>query len=168
MYAYWLLETQLLEHDVLFRVSNSRVTTASSRPAVKVVIVRLTSATTRLRGTTRLPPNHPNPRAYLEHNTKTLATTERELDLATILAEEKASLAVQSLHEEEKGLDKLGSREVCTMYHSFPRSRRASRPQIPLYRLLYLGPRKTTTTGGGGEALSPVQVAATMLGDLFR
>lgn len=36
-----------------------------------------------------------------------------ELDLATVLSEEKASLAVECLHEEEKGQDKLGTMEVC-------------------------------------------------------
>ena len=35
-----------------------------------------------------------------------------ELDLATVLSEEKASLAVECLHEEEKGQDKLGTIEV--------------------------------------------------------
>eukprot|EP00903_Cladosiphon_okamuranus_P011484 g10816.t1 len=46
----------------------------------------------------------------LRHN-QTLATAEMELDLAKIIAEEKASLAVQSLIEEEKGVNKLGSME---------------------------------------------------------
>lgn len=36
-----------------------------------------------------------------------------KLDLATVLSEEKASLAVECLYEEEKGQDKLGSMEVC-------------------------------------------------------
>lgn len=78
---------------------------SSAPSAAKIFIFGLPSAAT--------PHTNPPPRrAYLERNDKTLTTTKMELDLAMILAQEKASLAVLRLHEEEKGVAKLGSIEV--------------------------------------------------------
>lgn len=47
---------------------------------------------------------------------KTLAIAEMELELAMTLAEEKASLAVQNLREEQKGLEELIHAEVRAIF----------------------------------------------------
>lgn len=90
-----------------------------------------------------------SPRAHLEPNNKTLATAEMELDLAKVLAEEKASLALQNLHEEEKGVDKLVSVEVCNPFiypnEAFELKGRASAPDTQFLSLRSQKSQEATT-----------------------
>ena len=49
-------------------------------------------------------------------HTQTLATAEMELGAAEALVEEKTSLALESLHEEQKAVEALGALEVGALW----------------------------------------------------